>query len=230
MNGHRFFLLVASATALASLHAPPARAVAEAPLGRALEFEIRGGLANFDGGTASVRFGHGEHAIWRFGLGLDARRTRVTQETLTPPGPSPTTRERTSDDRFVLSAQLTRLSVPWPERQLRPWYGLAVGGRAERRGSAVHVAYSLPDGTPTGEVRWSQSRLSPTVYTAALVGLEYSPAPEFALHAQYGFGVQYRRAREKVRYQSSVTDDGLRDTDDWQQYSTGARFGVAVFW
>ncbi len=231
MNKQLCFLLVASATALAVIHARPALATTAPRMGRALEFEIRGGLTNFDGGTASVRFGHGEHAIWRFGLGLEARRARGSQETHVPgAGTSSTTHDRTSDDAFSLSTQLTRLSVPWPDRRLRPWYGIAVGGRLERRGNAIHVKYALPDGTPTGEVHWSQTRLLPSVYTAALVGLEYSPAPAFALHAQYGLGVQYRRIREEVHYQSSVTDDGVREIDDWQQYSTGARFGVAVFW
>ncbi len=186
---------------------------------RALEFEIvRGRLESFDGRALSLRCQRGEHAVWRLGFEVNANRSRSrlalddtssTQEVAA-----------VSRDDFQVTAQLTRLSFPWPERRLRPWFGLALGGGTDR--------HAYEDAQPTFTYRLVTG--GPFVYGAALAGLEYAITPRFAVHAQYGQGVQYTGRREEtvMTYAGRGTSDG--SFDGWQLYSTGARFGLAVFY
>jgi hypothetical protein len=190
---------------------------------RALEFEITGGtLTDFDGGTISLRRQHGEHAVWRFGCDVSGvhSRSRVSGEGSSTLGTS----ETNSVDSYRLTAQLTRLTFPWPERRLRPWLGAALGGGTSHDGT----------GQASESVSTSKARGIPVVYIAALAGLEYAITPHFAAHAQYAQGTQYSKERTRSAYggTSSVSGSGNDDlsTNRWQLYSTGARFGVAAFY
>ncbi|MBI5170139.1 MAG: hypothetical protein HZA61_11665 [Candidatus Eisenbacteria bacterium] len=224
MKRHVLLWALLGASALLVLHARAAHGGAEPRSWRpatanALEFEIvRGELADFDGATISVRRQHGEHAVWRFGCGLSASRQRLHSDgnavsfTSVPD-------ELHSDD-FSLSAQLTRLTFPWPERRLRPWAGLALGGGTGRRGT---------EDVRSGLAVSSQSR-TPRVYAAALAGLEYALSTRCAMHAQYGQGLQYSGRRSGGTLQYGETQTVTGKSTSWQLYSTGARFGLAVFY
>ena len=220
---HFFWALLGAAALLAS----PARDAHGAEGARswrpatnnALEFGILGGrLTDLDGGMLSLRRQHGTHAVWRFGLelGVVHSRSRISlSDTSSVRGAVIENR-----DNARITAQVTRLSFPWPERRLRPWFGLALGGGTNRRG----YENSQPDFT------YSVVTGGPYVYGAALAGLEYAITPHFAVHAQYGQGVQYsdRRDDTVLTYSSRGTNDS--STSDWQLYSTGTRFGLAVFY
>lgn len=211
----------------ASLLVPPAYAAHEAvsatswrpPTNNALEFEIREGtLASFDGGTLSVRRQRGEHAVWRLGCEFSALHSRIRRSESYPHA-EPRLYSGGHDD-FTVTAQLTRLTFPWPERRLRPWAGIAFGGGLSRLGW---------ESQENGFAFSTASRV-PQAYGVALAGLEYSIAPRFALHAQYGQGAQY-----SVRHSQGVLSYGIRETSSgpttsWQLYTTGARFGLAVFY
>lgn len=220
---HFFWALVGTAALLAS----PARVALGADGERswrpatnnALEFGILGGrLTDLDGGMLSLRRQHGRHAVWRFGLELGAVRSR-SKTSLSDTSAVQGVAVVIQDD-FRLAAQVTRLSFPWPERRLRPWFGLALGGGTTRHG----YESAQPDFT------YSAVTGGPYVYGAALAGLEYAITPRFAVHAQYGQGVQYtdRRDDTVMIYGTRGTNDG--STSNWQLYSTGARFGLAVFY
>ncbi|MBK7367054.1 MAG: hypothetical protein IPJ04_03855 [Candidatus Eisenbacteria bacterium] len=185
----------------------------------ALEFGIvRAALTDFDGATISLRRQHGEHAVWRLGFELGATRQRIDVVESTP-GPINTPALTHTDD-FSINAQLTRLTFPWPERRLRPWAGLALGGGSRREAREEH----LPG------IDISSSEHGPRVYLATLAGVEYSLSTRIAVHAQYGQGVQYTRRRDAghVMYYNEQASNG--SSSDWQLYSTGARFGLAVFY
>lgn len=185
----------------------------------ALEFGILGGrLTDLDGGMLSLRRQHGTHAVWRFGLELGA----VHSRSRTDLSDTSTVRDAVLEfrDDFRISAQVTRLSFPWPERRLRPWFGLALGGGTNRHGyenSQTDFTYSAVTG-------------GPYVYGAALAGLEYAITPRFAVHAQYGQGLQYsdRRDDTVMTYGTRGTNDS--SMSDWQLYSPSTRFGLAVFY
>lgn len=185
----------------------------------ALEFEIiRGRLESFDGRALSLRCQHGEHAAWRLGFEVNADRHR---RRLSHDGTSTVSGVTTvSQDGFQVTAQLTRLSFPWPERRLRPWFGLSLGGGTYR--------HAYENGQPT--FTYSLVTGGPFAYGAALAGLEYAITPRFAVHAQYGQGLQYTGWREEtaLTYAGRGTSDG--SFDGWQLYTTGARFGLAAFY
>ncbi len=185
----------------------------------ALEFGILGGrLTDFDGRTLSLRLQRGTHAVWRFGVEVDATHSR-SETSLRDTSAAQDVAIVLQDD-FRMAAQVTRLSFPWPERRLRPWFGLALGGGTTRHG----YENSQTDFTYSSVTR------GPYVYSAALAGLEYAITPRFAVHAQYGQGMQYSDRRDDTvnTYGGRGTNDG--SMSNWQLYSTSTRFGLAVFY
>lgn len=226
MKPHVFLWVLLGAAAHLALHARAAHGGNDVRSSRpatntALEFGITsGGLTDFDGAMISLRRQHGEHAVWRFGCDLSERELSARAAGVRGNGPRGIWPYGSRN--FQLAIRLARITVPWPERRIRPWAGLGFGGGVERGTLELHL--SGLDLNTIVRSRW--------ISTAALAGLEYSVTPRFVVHGQYGEEIRYELTRASGTEtlnssQSNKFEDAPRA---WTHGATGARFGLAVFY
>lgn len=226
MKRHVILWALLGTAALLALHARTAHGGSDVRSWRpatntALEFGITSGqLTDFDGATISLRRQHGEHAVWRFGcdlskLELSARTEGVRGNGLRGIWPY-------GNSRLQLAMRLARITVPWPERRIRPWAGLGFGGGVERGTLELHL--SGFDLNTIVRSHW--------ISTAALAGLEYSVTPRFVIHGQYGEEIRYDLTRASgMETLNSSQSNGFDDVSRaWTHGATSTRFGVAVFY
>lgn len=212
----------------ASIHTLPSPAWA-------VEFGLsNASLSSFDGATISLRQQKSPHVAWRYGLSVSANRGH---QEATRTGSSSTDRgvdeNTTSNHSEIL--YVTRISIPHPDARIRPWYGASF----ELGWSGTHTLRESRSYSNTGtllveQVNEDRGR-GPWVTFQALLGLEWSPAENFALHAQYGQGLRHRWFRnEGDSRQNYVTSQSFSHYEgpsrEFSLYGSGVRAGVSVFW
>ena len=201
----------------------------------AVEFGLaNASLTSFDGATISLRQQKSPHAAWRYGLSVSANTSKyesdrsVTSTTLIARDDN---RDRASD----VSLSVTRLTFPAPDAVVRPWFGAGLElGWTTMRDERSSTYYNT-DGSISSARTIDDREHGPSAGVVGLFGLEWSASDRFAIHAQYGQAVRYRRL-DNTYDETEIY--GTTDTryhregplNEWSTSGVSARAGVSVFW
>lgn len=201
----------------------------------AVEFGIaNASLTSFDGATISLRQQKSAHAAWRYGLSVSASTSRhesdrtVSSSTVFARDDD---KHRTSD----VSLSVTRLTFPAPDAVVRPWFGAGLElGWSSMREERSSIYYNT-DGSISSARTYDDRQHGPSAGVVGLFGLEWSASERFAIHAQYGQAVRYRRLDSTYDETESYGTTDTRyhregPTNEWSTSGVSARAGVSVFW
>ena len=201
----------------------------------AVEFGLaNASLTSFDGATISLRQQKSPHAAWRYGLSVSASTSKNEQDrTITSTTAYATDEIRNTSSNVTLA--ITRLTFPSPTAIVRPWFGAGL----ELGWTSSNYERSTVSREQDGAIASTQDYLDrnhgPSVALQGLFGLEWSASDRFAIHAQYGQAVRYRRLqfqRDEHQIYPDTRNDIRREgpLDEWTTYAVSARAGVCIFW
>lgn len=201
----------------------------------AVEFGLaNASLSSFDGAMISLRQQKSAHAAWRYGLSVSASTSKYESDRTVSSSTvfaRDDNKHRTSD----VSLSVTRLTFPAPDAVVRPWFGAGLElGWSSMREERSSIYYNT-DGSISSARTYDDRQHGPSAGVVGLFGLEWSASERFAIHAQYGQAVRYRRLdNEYDETESYLSTDTFYHregpTSEWSTSGVSARAGVSVFW
>lgn len=220
--------------------APPALAASGGPVKSpawAYEFGISNAtLTSFDGATLSLRRQVSPNAAWRLGLSLSMSSSKTDYDR-TASNTTQYAKEHNEDGNSSATLSLARLWFPAPESVVRPWYGVGLDfGWSSDRYERTTTYYDSGGANLNLQVQSYKNRSrGPAFGASAMFGLEWNASERFAVHAQYGQSVSYRRRQTdydeiQTYYGSESRYHREGPTNDWSTSPNSARAGVSVFW
>ncbi|MBI5170138.1 MAG: hypothetical protein HZA61_11660 [Candidatus Eisenbacteria bacterium] len=229
-----FVLAALSLVAGPALAADPATHALPSPAW-AVEFGIaNASLTSFDGATISLRRQKSPHAAWRYGLSVSASTSKNDQER-TASQSTQTSNDVLNTSSSNLALSVTRLTFPAPDAVVRPWFGagLELGWSASKYERST--VYRDQNGGFDGSQGYEDRNHGPSAALMGLFGLEWNASDRFAIHAQYGQAVRYRRLfyeYDEHQVYTGGSSDYHREgpMSEWSTYGVSARAGVSVFW
>lgn len=230
----RKWLAVLAALCLAA----PAFAASGGPV-RSPAWAFEFGLANatltsFDGATLSLRRQMSPNAAWRLGLSLSVNSSKSDFDR-SASNTTQYSKEHNEDGASSATLSVARLWFPAPESVVRPWYGVGLDFGWGSDHYERTTTYYEPGGVVTSVQSYRNESRGPSFGASAMFGLEWNASERFAVHAQYGQSVSYRRRQtdyDEIQNYNGSESRYHREgpTNDWSTSPNSARAGVSVFW